>query len=177
MRLLPLSGLLMSSVLVVSVSGHGLMLSPISRNARDGLLTPGGTMWFSQGCSIGCQKCNGSAPISAHALGDLCPTDTSGNKTPVVNGHERTYAQAAPTEPADQDFTRFHPWRRPGSVPGLDPCGIAGGAFDNRSFAAGGFGYTTGYKQGFLGSNLPPITEENRAVWRAGATAEVSWVR
>ena len=30
-----------------AADGHGLMLDPISRNARDGITTPGGNMWFS----------------------------------------------------------------------------------------------------------------------------------
>ena len=31
---------------VSEVAGHGLMLDPISRNAKDGIATPGGNMWF-----------------------------------------------------------------------------------------------------------------------------------
>ena len=30
-------------------------------------------------------------------------------------------------------FRAFHPWRAPGSTPGLDPCGLAGGARTNMS--------------------------------------------
>ena len=40
------------------IDGHGLMLDPISRNAREGITTLGGNMWFSQGCTIGCSQCN-----------------------------------------------------------------------------------------------------------------------
>jgi hypothetical protein len=32
------------------VSGHGMMISPISRNAREGINTMGGSMWFSRKC-------------------------------------------------------------------------------------------------------------------------------
>jgi hypothetical protein len=47
------------------VSGHGLMLDPISRNARHGITTPGGNMWFSHGCTIGCSACNDTGvPVS-----------------------------------------------------------------------------------------------------------------
>ena len=35
-----------SALRVWEVSGHGLMLDPISRNAKDGITTPGGNMWF-----------------------------------------------------------------------------------------------------------------------------------
>ena len=100
----------MSCVGVDFVDSHGMMLTPLSRNAVDGLLTSGGTMWFSQGCSIGCESCNESAPISAQTIGDLCPEFNKKNKTPVLNDPTvRTYSHDAPTEPADQDFTRFHP--------------------------------------------------------------------
>ena len=64
-------------------AGHAIMLNPQSRNAPEGLLTRGGTMWFSQGCTIGCTECNttgtpvspGSVPANPqptlHAL--ACP--------------------------------------------------------------------------------------------------------
>lgn len=130
-------------------------------------------MWFSQGCSIGCQACNESSPIPAHAGGDLCPGYTAGNKKPTLAPEYRTYAKASPAD--GRDWTRYHPWRSPGSVPGHDPCGIAGGSTSNRSFAAGGFGYETGYPQGHPGSKLPPLPG-NREVWTAGADAEVAWV-
>lgn len=44
--------------LVAKAYGHGMMLEPLSRNARQGINTVGGSMWFSQGCTIGCQSCN-----------------------------------------------------------------------------------------------------------------------
>merc|ERR1740130_418371 len=70
----------------------------------------------------------------------------------------------------------FHPWRAPGSTPGLDPCGMAGGARTNMRFRAGGFGPQTGYPQGFEGSKLPAIPRDLRKVWAAGKTANVTWV-
>eukprot|EP01043_Picozoa_sp_COSAG02_P056462 COSAG02_NODE_6697_length_3415_cov_2.543727_2_plen_56_part_00 len=35
-----------SALRVWEVAGHGLMLDPVSRNAKDGIATPGGNMWF-----------------------------------------------------------------------------------------------------------------------------------
>jgi len=129
-------------------------------------------MWFSQGCSIGCSVCNESAPISAHHGGDLCPEYAAGNKTPTIMSPElRTYV----LETADVDHYTNHPWRAPGSVPGYDPCGVAGGDRSNRSFDAGGFGYTTGYPQGFPGTRLPKVPG-GQEVWTAGGLAEVAWV-
>ena len=43
----------------------------------------------------------------------------------------------------------------PGAAPMYDPCGMAGGSPSNNSNQAGGWGYTTGYGQGFPGSQLP----------------------
>ena len=34
------------------------MIEPLSRNAREGLASKGGSMWFSHGCTIGCTTCN-----------------------------------------------------------------------------------------------------------------------
>ena len=52
MRLTPLTAvssalLVMLVALAGRTNGHGLMLDPISRNAREGILTPGGSMWVS----------------------------------------------------------------------------------------------------------------------------------
>jgi hypothetical protein len=44
---------------------HGLMLDPISRNARHGLATQGGNMWFSHGCTVGCSACSKCLSASA----------------------------------------------------------------------------------------------------------------
>lgn len=150
-----------------------MMLKPVSRNAPMGLLTRGGSMWFSQGCSIGCQSCNESAPIPWNTGGDLCPEDNTGNKTPSLNlPYHRT---SVVSDPTGEGYTKFHPWRAPGSVSGYDPCGVAGGDHSGRAFPAGGFGYTTGYEQGYPGSKLPEVPH-GREVWKAGNLAEVSWV-
>eukprot|EP00040_Diaphanoeca_grandis_P003277 m.24470 g.24470 ORF g.24470 m.24470 type:complete len:363 (-) comp14616_c0_seq1:138-1226(-) len=155
------------------VQGHGLMLTPLSRNAREGLLTKGGSMWFSQGCTIGCPACNVSAPTNTKA-GDLCP-EYHGPKKATVNDPKYTTWNAQGVVNGTH-WTAMHPWRAPGSVAGLDPCGVAGGSGTNNSKKAGGFGPETGYPQGFPGSRLPPIDMADRSVWTAGAQGEVAWV-
>jgi len=168
------------------VDGHGMMLNPISRNSRGGINTLGGSMWFSQGCTIGCSHCNDTGipvgsgfPLDTATtkpspnignLMDACPNDHSKNKTPTIMDKRLQTMNAQP------GFNYLHPWRAPGSTPGFDPCGIAGGAHTNMSFRAGGFGPQTGYPQGFPGSKLPPIPKDQRKVWAAGGTAEVAWV-
>ena len=147
-------------------------------------------MWFSQGCSIGCSQCNdtgvpvnpgfpvsGTAPPSPNIgsyLGDECPNDRSGKskKPTIVDPALTTMNYDTEVRPS----LAYHPWRAPGSTPGLDPCGLAGGSRTNMSMRAGGFGPQTGYPQGFRGSRLPPIPEAQREVWAAGGTANVSWV-
>merc|ERR1712216_86281 len=170
------SALVLLTVFAGSADGHGMMLNPISRNARDGINTPGGSMWFSQGCSIGCSQCNDtgtavgpgfpvdrtgtpSSPNVGSYLGDECPNDLSKSKTPtIIDSNLTTMNYDTQFQPS----LAFHPWRAPGSTPGLDPCGVAGGARSNMSMRAGGFGPQTGYPQGFPGSKLPPIPRQQR---------------
>jgi hypothetical protein len=177
------------------VTGHGLMLDPISRNAKDGIATPGGNMWFSHGCTIGCTVCNDtgvpvgpgfprdhagtkSSPNMGGYYGDGCPNDHSKSKKPTIMDPELTTmnAQAAGHVVDGRPWSEWHPWRAPGSTAPLDACGVAGGARTNMSFRAGGFGPQTGYPQGFNGSQLPPIPKEQRKTWTLGSTADVSWV-
>ena len=144
---------------------------------------------FSQGCTIGCSQCNDTGvpvqpgfPEKGHALpspnigsnlGDECPNDHSKSKKPTIVDPMLTTMNY---DTKGMPLLSFHPWRAPGSTPGLDPCGLAGGARTNMSMRAGGFGPETGYPQGFEGSKLPPIPREQRKVWKAGGTANVSWV-
>lgn len=196
--------------LLAQVSGHGMMLWPLSRNAPKGINTLGGSMWFSQGCTIGCTSCNETgvpvppgwpnknmnmtkhSPNVGSYNGDLCAHDHSkmpGVKAATNNNplHTTMNAQSGPgadtafcleTAPDPSicgNWSAWNPWRAPGSTPGFDPCGIAGGAHTNMSMRAGGFGTETGYPQGFAGSKLPAIEKSERSVWKSGGVAEVSW--
>ena len=75
--------------------------------------------------------------------GDLCPNDHSKPKIPTVTAPHLTTMNGEKT-----NWSRWHPWASPGSTPGLDPCGLAGGAKTNMSMRAGGFGPETGYVRG-----------------------------
>ena len=173
------------------------MLTPTARGARDGLLSRGGSMWYTQSTTIGCREPNVTADVHASMLaGDLCPEDHSGSKVPTINDPElRTWMAQGCLEPgttipapprakvapctetnANTDWTKFHPWRAPGSAPTYDACGVAGASPSNDSNAAGGWGFPTGHAQGFPGSQLPPVAKEERDVWSIKAgTAEVAW--
>merc|ERR1712216_56374 len=74
----------------------------------------------------------------------------------------------------DTDWTRYHPWRKPGAAPMYDACGMSGGSPSNNSNQAGGWGYATGYGQGFPGSKLPHVAGP-KEVWTVGSTATVEW--
>ena len=150
-----------------------------------------------QGCTIGCSQCNDTgvpvgpnfpadrathhppwSPNSGSSLGDECPNDHSKSKKPtimdpnLITMSDEWYAAFGPPDGHEP----VHPWRAPGSTPGFDPCGMAGGARTNMSFRAGGFGPETGYPQGFRGSKLPAIPRGQRKVWTRGGAANVTWV-
>lgn len=124
-------------------------------------------LWFSQGCSIGCQTCTG---IGSHSNVSLCNSTVE----PTLPKHAWTMNLWA--EPGSMDDSyRYNPWRKPGSAPVFDACGKAGGTepthagpgvavFANNQFA----------KFGDLGSQVLPAAPSG-TVWTAGSTAEVAW--
>ena len=103
-------------------------------------------LWFSVGCTIGCKECDGGSkggsnpnkmvrPLlifltrffpshMSHVSQDRCG---SGKKATNNDPAFRTINRQAEAFSAD-DWTRFNPWRAPGSAPVFDACGRAGGA-------------------------------------------------
>lgn len=155
--------------------------------------------WFSNGCAIGCDKCDGATrgPIPTF----LCK-GTNANKTncSLVPSNNNTHMQFGPKAPicskplsatvcapdqrtvntqaecgGDDDYFYYSPWRRPGSAPVIDACGTAGGR--NPGQGDGGFGAsyqnTTNARVGDFGSALP--TAPSGVTWKAGTDVEVSW--
>ena len=73
---------------------------------------------------------------------------------------------------SEKDWTRFNPWRAPGSAPVFDACGIAAGS----THTTPGEGYyinTSFAKMGDKGSQLP--RQPSGAVWKAGSVVETMW--
>lgn len=131
------------------VTGHGSLVFPPSRNALDRFLpgfsggrslssscncgdsvrgcregtraTGGGQpcLWFSQGCTIGCESCTG---IGSHTSKRLCESTVE----PTLPKYAWTMNRWA-VEGSANDSYRYNPWRRPGSAPVFEPCGRAGG--------------------------------------------------
>ena len=146
---------LIAAIHVPPTDAHGFLVSPPSRNARDGALPefansayPEGTygcscgnnsgvgceleaglrgngqpcLWFSQGCTIGCVRCDNA---TQHSMGrSLCDNPATGPTLPKWAWTMNRWAVAG----SANDTYRQHPWRAPGSAPIVDPCGMAGGA-------------------------------------------------
>jgi len=156
-------------VCFVAVNGHGVVYEPLSRNAQGWfLLGPGcaggSCLWFNQGCSIGCPNATGNGTVFP-AIAD-CP-----NPDDPTIGRFNTTLRTVFTVP-EFDWTKWHPWRKPGSAPVENPCGLAGGWYTPGTQGNGGEA-PPGVPQGFLGTDVKPLFKET--VWVAGKTAEVAW--
>ena len=119
-------------------------------------------VYFSQGCSIGCDACDGED--SNPNTRDRCGANfTATNNDPRY----RTYNREAEALSAADKY-RWNPWRAPGHAPVYDPCGMAGGGPEwvgtQLSFVD-----TVHNKQGDLGSRTLP-RDPTGVTWRAGQT-------
>ena len=74
-----------------------------------------------------------------------------------------------------EDTYRYNPWRRPGSAPITDACGMAGGTtYSHAGPGVAVYGNNSFARFGDLGSKvLPPAP--SGTVWTAGSAVEVSW--
>ena len=154
------------------------------RGGKDGAGDGQSCLWWSQGCSIGCDQCAtetyGMKPIT----GNPPQAGKAGFRKRYCNStFKATLPRKAWTlnidavEGSEEDSYRFNPWRAPGYAPIVDPCGVAGGehawqkmggesVFANTSFAS----------KGMHGSqHLRPTPREDRPIWKAGSSAEVAW--
>jgi len=128
--------------------------------------------WFSNGCSIGCDECDGTTrgPSIHTNKTDICG---KGYKATVCDPKLRTVNTGAECG-SDQDSYYYSPWRAPGSAPVLDTCGMAGGAprwghhgaqYRNSSHAS----------QGDRGSQMLSQGISGLYPWKAGEKVHVSW--
>ena len=82
-------------------------------------------LWFSVGCTIGCAECDGgskggSNPNRADRCGRGMKATNNDPAFRTINRDVEAFSA--------EDWTRFNPWRAPGSAPVFDACGRAGGA-------------------------------------------------
>lgn len=153
-----------------------------------GLRGPGGDgqscLWWSQGCSIGCDECAtetyGTKPIpqgEAPEAGKIGFRTRYCNSTmePTLPKHAWTLNVDAVDGAADDSY-RYNPWRAPGFAPVTDPCGQAGGKYGYQHIGGDSVFYNTSMaSMGMMGSKLPPTPMENRTRWVAGTWVEVAW--
>lgn len=123
--------------------------------------------WFSQGCTIGCETCDGG-PSNPNTK-DRCG---SGMKATINSPHLRTYNRDAPAGSV-KDIYKHNPWRAPGYAPVYDACGMAGGG-PKRQGGEAKYTPTKFAKQGDLGSKVLPYTPTG-IVWKVGGDETAKW--
>lgn len=141
-------------------------------NSTGGLRAAGGAgqpcLWFSQGCSIGCETCDNH---TQHTNGlSLC----NSSMKPTLPKEAWTMNLWA-VEGSANDSYRTNPWRAPGFAPVVDACGMAGGR--HPTDPAGGdavFATVPWAKLGDLGTDVLP-RGPSVAFWKRGSTVDVAW--
>jgi len=153
--------------------------------------------WFSNGCAIGCDVCDGSsrgpvpncgndptAPCPAQKNqtgtgrnkvgpnGVVC-SESNGKKPTLCDPVLRTVNTGAKCG-AENDWYYYSPWRAPGMAPVYDSCGMAGGHKPPQGGFGGIYVNTSHAKLGDLGSKVLPRAPSN-TTWLAGNSYEVSW--
>lgn len=152
--------------------------------------------WFSNGCAVGCDECDGSSrgpiprcgndpdkpcPAQKHPTGTgrnkvgpgiVCKT-SNGIKPTMCDPGVRSVNTAAECG-GDEDWYYYSPWRAPGAAPVFDSCGMAGGHRPPQGGFGGIYVNTTHAKLGDKGTQVLPRTASG-ATWKAGGTYEVSW--
>lgn len=189
------------ATLAATVHGHASMIMPPTRNAIDSTLpgwddgkhpetgwiepyncacTNGSEadcnsgqscFWFSQGCTVGCKKCDGQG--QRYPSWDHCPGTPSPAKNPNYLPKKYWTANHNATPGSMDDIWRFHPWRAPGHAPVWDACGMAGGT-TKEVFNAGAYNSTKFAKQGDLGSVVLKARPSG-TVWKRGEVAKARW--
>ena len=138
--------------------------------------------YFSNGCALGCDTCDGSSrgPIPTskdphwHRKFNLCNRSLDAFDTPICkNKAWRTVNTDVECGAAD-DWYYFSPWRAPGSAPVMDSCGVAGGHQPPDGGFGGIFVNTTHDKLGDFGSKVLPAMPP-QATWKRGQDYEVTW--
>ena len=179
--------------------GHGMLIHPTPRNARDRtlpLFANGSWPKTTDGCDCG-NPVGGCDAHSARGTGQACMWFSQGCSIycPMCTGNSNDghssvnlcNSTVAPTNNnpltrtmnrdavfgSANDTYRWNPWRAPGFAPVADACGIAGGS---PHVGGGGalFASVPWAKQGDLGSIVlkkgPPT-----ATYKAGSTVEMAW--
>ena len=150
--------------------------------------------WFSNGCAVGCPKCDGNARGPIPGCGNQTaanpPTPWGRNKVGpngvVCTPEESTGVKPTMCDPNLRSINRhaecggpldwyyYSPWRYPGYAPIIDPCGVAGGHRPPKGPFGGIYFNTSHASLGDYGSVVLPAMPSNTS-WKAGATVQVTW--
>ena len=150
--------------------------------------------WFSNGCAVGCPKCDGNArgpiPGTGNKSATNPPTPWGRNKVGpngvVCQPGEGTGVKPTMCDPklrsintnaecgGPNDWYYYSPWRYPGYAPIIDPCGVAGGHRPPIGPFGGVYYNTSHASLGDYGSVVLPVMSSN-TTWKAGSTVRVSW--
>lgn len=120
-------------------------------------------LWFNQGCTPGCDKCEGPASDPSKPSCDL-----PASFEPWIKWDQQeyiTYGKGAP-----DDLFKYSPWRSPGEAPVTNSCGLAAGTTMENGAGVGV--PPPGFKNGSPGTDLPP---SQLTKWTVGDRAEVSF--
>lgn len=153
--------LLVLGLLAPLASGHGVMVVPPS--------------WFEVKGESGLSPATRCQDLGLGAPACMWFTNyTFVSGEPSLPPHMRTY-QDLEFNGTKYDWTKTHPWRRPGSAPVFSPCGVAGGnplgcpvGGPPGECPGGGFGY------GPAAENVS-FPGAQTTVWRAGGVEKVGW--
>eukprot|EP00039_Didymoeca_costata_P027277 m.18068 g.18068 ORF g.18068 m.18068 type:complete len:431 (+) comp6181_c0_seq1:40-1332(+) len=154
-------------------------------------------LWWSQGCSIGCDYCmtdprhpdNGGKIPTKPITGNPPHADKAGfrksycnnSKTKSVLPKEYWTLNIHAEEGAEDDSYQYNPWRAPGTAPVVDPCGQAGGKYKITPMGGASVFGTVNVsglvlEMGDLGSKvLPPTHPSKVPTWKVGSTPRVAW--
>jgi len=158
------------SLISIRVAGHAVMYEPpVRQSGGMAILAPGcpggSCLWFNQGCSIGCPRCTGKGNV-------VGPADCAHPDKPTIAFSDHKLRTWDLARGPLGDWTATHPWRKPGSAPVEEPCGLACGWY-TKGTAGNGGEPPPGVPCGTKGSELPPLFK--KTVWIAGSTVEVAW--
>jgi len=137
-------------------------------------------LYYQIGCFQSCETCSLKGktlypvPADLVAAGNcpVPPTPTLGGGDPVLEKELRTYNIDNSSRLGD--WTRWMPWRSPGTAgagnPNFSPCGINSGASADQPLP-----FSKGQPRGGSGSNLPPTPMAQRPSWKAGSEQMVEF--
>jgi hypothetical protein len=143
---------------VPAVYSHGGIVSPPARETTVSL-------WFNEGCQVGCERCKGHVDSSVAAL-DPFIFCFKRSQEPTLESTLVTYPDAK--FPASH---KYNPWFAPGFAPVFSPCGLAAGQA-NGSWPENGDVAPPGFKFGDDGRDLNHTTP---TLWPVGSVQEVAW--